>query len=584
MGLGVSLIVTLQDGTIWRPDPKKLRRAEGAGHPFHGNQYADMVTEQSFETHPYVLKTPKGEVLAYHTNRREARQDAQTRADKTQSHVDIIRRYGPGHEGSISNIVHPSGTYSSEGRLIGPGDHVAHEGLPHRVKDIVGKMVIVEPLGGRDYVDNYTHTVLPYKLRHLLFDDSQPRDEYGRWAPGDRSDTPGLLTHDQDLAAQSASENYIESILKGLRPATEGYPTLKARDIGVQHMHTVMGRHGFHLGKVEQTKNGLTVRTYTHDSGLKAVVTYGHQPQDGTYGVNAKAWVAGSMKTLAGEDVGHPFHGNQWTDGSFGMKLTDSLPKEALSELGAQGEYAVAARVQGLRAAATRMGFPPEKVKIELYDRRFSRGGQEFKEGGHYNPRSGEITLEAKMLTRIDQADAEGILAHEVAHDDWHLTHEAIDGGIISGELGVEPDDVPSVVQAQDILSEHGEQLAKEDGVSGYSRAYWKEVPKIPDVSPYSDNELKNHWLNNDTGEITKTNPQMNFPPDNYDEKFNTAVNETLAEIRKIDILRAFGRAPGTANAPIDHFDPSPLWRKLHDAIKTGAKEIRVVQEKNRND
>lgn len=277
-----------------------------------------------------------------------------------------------------------------------------------------------------------------------------------------------------------------------------------------------------------------------------------------------------------GDYEGHPFHGNQYTGGSS-LRAEQSLASGGLATgfreaLSGPEEVHLAQNLDVLRGAASRMDFPAEKVTIASYDRGFSVGGRQFAEGGHFDNGTGELVLRAETLARVSSQDAEAMLAHEVAHRDWHDVSDVL--GLEAGGMpGVEKFDDPTIQAHADavrsIYFEQGAELEKEDGVSPYSRAYWDEVPKETVLVPYDDKETP--WLNPNTGELYKDKPHIEFDPnDEYDEKFRAAVNETLAEIRERDLQRAFGTFEK------EHYDPTPRWRALHDSVADLAKALRA--------
>lgn len=198
----------------------------------------------------------------------------------------------------------------------------------------------------------------------------------------------------------------------------------------------------------------------------------------------------------------------------------------------------VMSHIETLHGAAVRLDFPPNNVRISTYDREFERGGQTFHEAAHYTPDANVIVMNTKSLEKIDNHTAEQLFVHEVMHRDFHEVSDAL-GLEASGMAPPNRALSPAEQQVVDIYHGEANALMNDDGITGYSRAYWREAAAASE--------------------------------DDLDEKFHRATNETLAEIASIDLGRAFGLRyrDSTAN------DPSPTWRKLYDAVRTAAKEIR---------
>lgn len=241
-------------------------------------------------------------------------------------------------------------------------------------------------------------------------------------------------------------------------------------------------------------------------------------------------------------------------------------------------EVKLARAMEALRGTAKRLDFPLEKVRVEVYQRGFDVGGRSFKEAGHFSPGTGEITLNARDLATHDTADAEIMFAHEVNHRDWNdvATTLGLEGG---GPPGLDETDWPPSAQTvRDIIGEKGQILKREDGVSDYSRAYWRDVPKAPEIVSSGDHE--HPWLDNNTGEMmtdvrkAELIQQADVKMESYDQKFTNAVNETLAVIAQQETGRALGKFPDGKKT----FDPSPTWRELYVAVKATAKELRNTE------
>lgn len=258
------------------------------------------------------------------------------------------------------------------------------------------------------------------------------------------------------------------------------------------------------------------------------------------------------------------------------MTLADqAIPDSLRMKLGASEELKLSRAVMVLRGAANRADFPLEKVHVKAYERSFVVGNKTFTEGGHFNPGTGEILLNANTLSHYDAHDAEVMFRHEVSHRDWNDVKNALELEPGGPSVIDESDLSSSAKTIRDILSEKGSILEKDDGISDYSRSYWRDVPKWPDITPYPDAEHR--WIDNNTGEVLSDAgkdlllKRADIAFEDYDDKFLTAVNETLAVISQQDLDRAFGNPPNGKTT----FDPSPTWRELHTAVVATAKELR---------
>lgn len=189
--------------------------------------------------------------------------------------------------------------------------------------------------------------------------------------------------------------------------------------------------------------------------------------------------------------------------------------------------------------------------------RQFEVGGMKFNEAGHYDPNTREIQINARVATGDRIAQTTGIVAHEISHAQYHtvsdmrdLEHEElgnlfaddtkkyfkISGGVRDqykadfeerfpasaafGRVGMDS----YMTDIEGGGREAWTQLKKDDGVSAYSRSYWS-----------ADYQQKLMAL-------------------------ETAINETVAEIRRLDQVPMSEREGDSK--------PTPLWKRFADDIQ----------------
>lgn len=188
-------------------------------------------------------------------------------------------------------------------------------------------------------------------------------------------------------------------------------------------------------------------------------------------------------------------------------------------------------------------GFPDERIIITRgVSPTFKVGDQEFTEGGHYDPRTGEVTLHG------DSAYEDGIVAHEIQHARWHTVmdqynrdwSEVREHDNAARESG-DPQYAPkgrlltpaaaAIYPTYAAISPHLEptfdDLRKEDGVTEYSAAYWEKWSSGKDPSTAG---------------------------------YNRAVNETLAEMYRRE-------APYEGAVPAEMWHDRPHLASLRNAI-----------------
>lgn len=199
-------------------------------------------------------------------------------------------------------------------------------------------------------------------------------------------------------------------------------------------------------------------------------------------------------------------------------------------EIGGSASESEGAETEALRSfvkdSARKFGFPPERIKIEAYKNDFNVGGQAFHEAAHYDPDTGEITLNSDTSV----FEAKGLMAHEIAHDMFHQTYE-----------GDTQD--PSIQELKKFVEDHRDELILEDGVTDYSKAYWKQYENTPGPSMHRSDVLKQ-------------------------AAWNAAMSETVAEVaylKEVHVFESFG----------PRVKAGALWNTLHEKMTTAYRSIK---------
>lgn len=191
--------------------------------------------------------------------------------------------------------------------------------------------------------------------------------------------------------------------------------------------------------------------------------------------------------------------------------------------------------------AANNLGFPPDKIVFDYAEEKFMVGGTEYTLGGRALS-DGRVQINVRGILG---GDVEGLTAHEIQHirfasvldayakDSEAMMKDARVGtfesgrkaqGIMraSGELFDEfKKDYPVYTELEPFINRAAAELAKDDGVTQYSRDWWKEA----------------------AGGTAST---------------HSAVNETLSEI-----------ARGRAQLLQTGIAPTKVWNDYFDAVES---------------
>lgn len=205
----------------------------------------------------------------------------------------------------------------------------------------------------------------------------------------------------------------------------------------------------------------------------------------------------------------------------------------------------------------SQLGYPTERVTSELgRGPAFEVDGKTYYTGASFSPSTGEIRI--YNAGKISDESMTGMLAHEIQHSRWNEYRKAYQQQYIEVGRSLNTSDNPEDwiitgggylknktdkerLWAYDINQEfikdanRWERLKKSDGISEYSRSYWKQA-----------NKSGSDW--------------------DYDR----AIDETLAEIARIQ----------TGNARTgDKKAIRPIWQSLYSKIRfrTGVKKNRLL-------
>jgi hypothetical protein len=203
-----------------------------------------------------------------------------------------------------------------------------------------------------------------------------------------------------------------------------------------------------------------------------------------------------------------------------------------------------------INKVADELGYPREKIIYAGEGHEFTVGGDKYIAGGTYDPVDGTIRLYSGAFPQtVAGPVSKGLVAHEVAHNKWHKfldkrqeqnrevvkrLEEEGKRGVHYSESFMRPDGKfrsradarkYAAVAALDDIMQSDEQLRKMDGVTPYSRSYWKAF-------------------------------ENKSTTDNYYK----AVNETLAEVTRLRLNHG-------DKATREQFGVSARWVNLQDRV-----------------
>lgn len=207
-----------------------------------------------------------------------------------------------------------------------------------------------------------------------------------------------------------------------------------------------------------------------------------------------------------------------------------------------------------VRNAARELNFPTDKVVTDQETKEFNVGDHHYTEGGHAEIyTTGNIVIHTN---HVADDGVRGIVAHEVEHirfqgvlKDYEnemmrlrelpskepLLWDSITtpNGYLDPDKGA-GDHFPTAMALQEFFEKNSTELAKDDGVSAYSRSYWQ----------------------------TALDPK--YSNGNYPAFRDRAIHETLAEMARMTF---------TKNLYATGDKPSKLWNGLFKTVNKLAKE-----------
>ena len=201
----------------------------------------------------------------------------------------------------------------------------------------------------------------------------------------------------------------------------------------------------------------------------------------------------------------------QWTTGG-GDRLAPSTSSTSDRPLSASQIRSIAV------AQARKMGFHPNRIKVVTHNRTFSVGGRNYEEVGRYISRDRVISINSATAP-ANKAEVAALVAHEVSHDAYRkVESDYIDSMFKEGS------GASAVVAYSRFKFDHEQELIRKDGVSDYSKAYWRAAGKGTDPA-----------------------------------KVSRAINETLAEIARLGKVRSV----------------APVWRELYTKLHRAYRSTR---------
>lgn len=261
-----------------------------------------------------------------------------------------------------------------------------------------------------------------------------------------------------------------------------------------------------------------------------------------------------------GDSAGHEFHGNQWTNGG-GHQDQPMAAGDKIRVYEEPTDHQLKQRFEQARSFAEDAGVDGRKyVRYDPNGYKFTLNGRACEAAAIYSPKSKQIQLYDSALKGT--TGLRGIVEHECTHLKFHKVEEwgntalkyqkqanpeEFDGRKPKKEFE-EQYNIVRVMRAQAPTAEgraYRDQLGKTDGVTAYSREYWKQ---------YDDAKRTG------TTDRYPSMPGMRVTPKILDEIQTNAVNETLAEI---SYLRSYNNDD---SVPDD-------WQVLLNSLNTSYRE-----------
>jgi hypothetical protein len=376
---------------------------------------------------------------------------------------------------------------------------------------------------------------LPPELRLRVFDESEhPRDEHGRWTDAGAADAASgeseklllvsewpnkekldkwkkqIADRQKEIADQKQSGSAEDDELYKMAVALDNFQMAKPEDLDSDRA----GLNTVYDG--DQKLLAATWVSYKRETGVATVELVGAVDNDAKLKILQQV-----IKRYAGFKKAERIEANEWDDTDYnkesiaifeqaGFKRDEKASasglvrlvygKPELTEAEKAREAAFAAKHEAEilgagKATAKLAGYDPNKVETsdEVYNFKIGeRSG--YTAAGIAHLQTGQITLYPKSISSAEAAVS--VTVHEVAHQKYQAVLNAkeaewkrvmADPETI-GPNGMRPDGSlpPALAEKYPIYSrfvKHDATRAeriKDDGVTAYSKEYWKEAVKTP--------------------------------------------------------------------------------------------------------
>ncbi len=224
--------------------------------------------------------------------------------------------------------------------------------------------------------------------------------------------------------------------------------------------------------------------------------------------LTSEEWIAlvkEDLRTLGGPgsgNFGHAGRPGQVGGSSSSTSKSGSPGGESNSSLGASQRIERTRR--RVEHVAEEMGFDASLIDIvDKEPRAFGVGNQEFKEAGHYNPRTGRIEINARNIDDDMMLPTIGVAAHEIFHAQWDAVqklqkeeHEALSNFFNSdfvmkwrADGTIRPEHRAELEAKYPVSAALGEvfqdayfntngpskKMISENGHTSYAKAYWEK-------------------------------------------------------------------------------------------------------------
>lgn len=192
-------------------------------------------------------------------------------------------------------------------------------------------------------------------------------------------------------------------------------------------------------------------------------------------------------------------------------------------------------------AVAEKLGYDPAKIRVTTDDKTFMLNGASYHYAGATNLSTGDITLYQPNLAPSAVA---GVTAHEIGHgkfEDFFKDYQTERDAVFNESATImKPDGTlkapfdekyPTYQRYEQLFEGNLARLAKEDGVSEYSRNWWEAVNKGQALA-------------------------------------KLGIHETLAEMTRLEYETGKVEAPPTLkdNGFLTS-EPSPLWKDIYSTV-----------------